>query len=384
MNNLYKVSGLVLFLFLLTPSLANGLKSDSLDNFAVAHLSDEWLYYDDEFKTFFPFLKENNVGAKSLSQLIDLDRYKAYSLNFTADPGLTLFIDNKLFYKNESNKVQSEKLPIDKLVGPANIEKELLTFYHPGGKLPINDLFIGHTSSQKIVGISQVKPSLMLSRTFNNKQNIFVVTFLVILGVIAVIRNRYPKKFYEFFRFGNILPFNEDDVIWDLTNIPVVLMIVVNALCSGLVLFLIQENFNLTTLKFLNVFYNKPFIGIVLASSLFFVLYIIKYIYLNILGWIFNLSGLVKIQFFELMKVSLKINLFLAIVTIIMYCSTYFSVKLDFDYFFYFTIISLFIVLLRVGFLSFKLSGFRNIYLFSYLCTTEILPLLIIVKLILF
>jgi hypothetical protein len=211
-----------------------------------------------------------------------------------------------------------------------------------------------------------------------------VVTFLLILSVIAIIRNRYPKKFYEFFKFGNILPFNDDEVVWDLTNVPVLLMILVNALCSGLVLFLIQENFNLTTLKFLNVLYNKPFIGIVIASSLFFILYITKYVYLNILGWIFNLSGLVKIQFFELMKVSLKINLFLTIVTMILYCSTFFNVKLDFDYFFYFTIISLFIVLLRVGYLSFKLSGFRNIYLFSYLCTTEILPLLIIVKLILF
>jgi hypothetical protein len=384
MNSLYKFCFLLIFIFLLFPSFSNGLKSDSLDNFAVAELTDDWLYYDEEFKTFFPYLNGKSTRPKSLSQLIDLDKYKSYSLNFIAAPGLTLFIDNKLYYRNESNSVENAKILIDQIVGPANIEKELLTFYHPNGKLPLDNLFIGHTSNEKIVNVSQVKPSLLLSREFSNKQNVFILTFLVILCVIAIIRNRYPKKFYEFFRFGNVLPFSDEDVVWDLTNVPILLMVLVNALCSGLILFLIQENFNLSTLKFINVFYNKPFIGIALVSGMFFFLYILKFIYLKILGWIFNLSGLVKIQFFELMKVSLKINLFLTIVTMIMYCSAYINFKLDFDYFFNFTIISLFIVLLRVGYVSFKLSGFRNIYLFSYLCTTEILPLLIIVKLILF
>ena len=109
-----------------------------------------------------------------------------------------------------------------------------------------------------------------------------------------------------------------------------------------------------------------------------------KFIYLHLLGWIFNVSELVKVQFYELIKVSLKFNLLLTVLTTAVYFSSYFHLKMSFEYFIYFTIFSLAVVLLRVGHLSFKLSGFRNIYLFSYLCATEILPLVIIVKMILF
>lgn len=376
------------FLFLLILSLAF-LKvqagSDSLDPTIVSQLNQDWLYYNQQYKTFFPYLKENREDrVNSISQLVDLNRYQSYNLNFIASPGLSLFIDQKLVYRNTSDTIEYTKIKIGEITHKADTDKELITFYHPEGNLPVHDFYIGNAAVATISLEVTQSASIAFSRNIGSRQNMFVVIFLSMLALFAIIKNRYPKKFYEFTRFDTIIPSMDEDMVWDLSSVPVLLFVFINSLCSALILFLIQEEFNLDTLHFLNVFSGNPVLGILTVSGGFFLVYIMKYIYLNIAGWIFNLSGLVKIQFFELMKVSLKINLFLTVLTMISYCSSYFHVGLSFDYFFYFTIISLLIVLMRVGYLSFKLSGFRNIYLFSYLCTTEILPLAIIVKMILF
>lgn len=357
--------------------------SDTLDNVVVADLTEDWLYYDDRFKSFLPYLKQSAEPVNSVDQLLDLNKYESYNLNFVAAPGLSFFVDNKLCFKNNSSDLQNVRLRIGDLVGDTKMEKELITFYHPEGNLPIKYFFIGHSVSPSIAD-SLAGPSIILSRQITDQQNVFVVFFLAILIMIALIRNRYPKKFNEFFRFNNVLPSMDDDVLYDLSSVPVLMLIMINSLCSALVLFLVFDQFDLKTLAFMNIFRSNPVVGIVTVGTGFFLVFLLKYIYLKILGWIFNLTGLVKVQFFELMKVSLKINLFLAVLSMVFYCSSYFHVQFDFDYFFYFTIVSLLIVLIRVGYLSFKLSGFRNIYLFSYLCTTEILPLVIIIKLILF
>jgi len=356
---------------------------DSLDNTKVIELTEDWLYYDHKFESYFPYTNYE-VKVNTISQLIDLDKFKPYNLNFTATPGLTLFVNEKLFYKNNGKEIQNVRLKIEEINYLQNGDKELITFHHPKGDLPLELFFIGHSVSPSLHTNLLSQSIQMIPRDIASRQEVFIISFLLILVILAILRNRYPKKFYEFSHFNNIIPSMDEDVIYDLSSVPVLLFVLINSLCSSLILFLIYDQFKLYTLDFLNIFYDRPVLGILLVSIGFFFIFIIKYIYLKIAGWIFNLSEMVKVQFFELMKVSFKINLFLAVLTIIFYCSSYFQVQLNYDYFFYFTIISLLIVLMRVGYLAFKLSGFRNIYLFSYLCTTEILPLVIIIKLILF
>jgi hypothetical protein len=133
--------------------------------------------------------------------------------------------------------------------------------------------------------------------------------------------------------------------------------------------------------------YNFDFSSITGFVSIVFIisiLYFLKYFYLEIVGWIFNLKQLVKMQFFELVKVSLKINLFLVPLALVSFYSKGRFIGISNNFFIYILLICFLISLIRVSSLIFKLMAFRNIYLFSYLCTTEILPLVIIMKLILF
>lgn len=366
-------------LFLLIAFQAKG--KDSLDNVVISDLRSDWLVYNKEYKSYFPLSgkKENLISA---TQVIDLNKYTSYNLNFVADPGLSLFVNSKLVYRNNTPEQKKVIIKIDTLEKTGGNEKEVITFFNSSRQLPLNTIFIGNSAPHHIESANNLH--FPVARNIEASNTLYILVFLAILTVIAILRNRYPKKFYALFRFSNILPDNDENAVMDVTSVPVFLFILINSFCAALILFVIKKEYDLNSLQFLNILNTKSVLGILMVSGVLCVIYLIKYLQLKIIGWIFNLKELVKFQFFELMKVSLKINLFLTVLILIFHSSGYFNFGIDFNYFFYFIILSLLIVLLRVGYLTFTLSGFRNIYLFSYLCTTEILPLIIIIKLILF
>jgi hypothetical protein len=359
--------------------------ADSLDNVIVYKLNEDWLAYDLQYKSYLPLLGKSKLKTNSISQFIDLNKYKEYNLNFIAAPNLSLFVGNSLYYKNTADQEKNVKLKVEDLLRNTNQKNNvILTFYHPNGKLPYDLFYIGHFTSENVYNELEAETSVILLRDIHEKQNLYIIVFLSIFMIFAIIKNRYPRRFYEFSNFNKIVPSNDDNLILDFSSTPVFLFILINSLCATLILFLIKEEFELSFLRIVNLFDHNPVLATFAITSLFFVAYVIKYLFIKMTGWIFKLSELVKVQFFELLKVSFKINLLMVTFAFVLYSSGYFYFKFSFEYFFYITIFSLVIVLFRVGYLTFKLSRLRNIYLFSYLCTTEILPLIIIIKIILF
>lgn len=371
-----------LFFYVLLSLALNANAADSLNNVVIADLRSDWLVYNPVYKSYFP-LSEEKEHLISVTQVMDLDKYSSYNLNFLSEPGLSLFINSKLVYRNNSSGQEMVVLGIDTLEKSDGNEKEVLTFFNSSGKLPLRHFYVGN-SAPGVTTTAKEAVHFPVPRNIEPSGSLYILVFLIILTVIAVLRNRYPKKFYELFRFSNVLPDFDENVVWDIASVPVILFVLVNAFCAALILFVIKKEYDLNSLQFLNIFNTRSVLGILIVSGVLFMIYLMKYLQLRIVGWIFNLKELVRYQFFELMKVSLKINLFLTILILIFHSSGYFRFGIDFHYFFYFIILSLLIVLFRVGYLTFTLSGFRNVYLFSYLCATEILPLIIIVKLILF
>ncbi|MBX9853771.1 MAG: DUF4271 domain-containing protein [Cytophagaceae bacterium] len=379
-----KSKSCLLFILIIFVCCSQIKAGDSLDNTVVKDLSSEWLVYNKEYKTYFPYFKNSDENAKSLSILIDLNKYQYYNLNFKAAPGLSFFVDQKIFYKNTSDNIANVTLNIKKLIASDfSGGKQVITFYHSKGQLPVENIFVG-INATRTVNTAAGNFAVILPRYLDGGKSLFVIYFILILSLFAFIKNRYPKKFYEFSGFSNIIPALEENIVFDFLSIPIILFVFINTLAASLILFLIKDNKPPSESVFLNIFYEKPVIGILIMTGFFFLIFILKYIYLKFIGWIYNINDFVKVQFFELLRVTLKLNLLLLALALIMNFSGYFDYNLDLNWFIYVLLLALTIVLLRVGYLTFRLSGFRNVYLFSYLCTTEILPLIIIVKLILF
>jgi hypothetical protein len=108
---------------------------------------------------------------------------------------------------------------------------------------------------------------------------------------------------------------------------------------------------------------------------------VIKLAFASLFGSIYGWTDIAGFQFFNFVRVLILSLGFIAVVSV--FC---FSFKIDVNYF---SLLKAGCILLivGVGLLYFKLltrTSFRSFHLFSYLCATEIFPLVILVKVLLF
>ena len=119
------------------------------------------------------------------------------------------------------------------------------------------------------------------------------------------------------------------------------------------------------------------------ASAIVFLSFIIKYVLINLFIGLFKLGDFKYIQHFNSLRFSLGAFILVFILVIITFL-TYRTGDIDL----YMIFIQLLVVLLliRIVILFFKLrdhSLYKNFHLFSYLCGTEIIPFVILYKIVL-
>jgi len=365
----------LLLLSLLTPFIASaGWEKDTLNHSVVKSLNEDWLIFSKKFEAYVPYSTSSRDNVTAINQLLDLDKFKNYHLNFIAAPDLALFINKKLIYKNTSKKTKYIQIRIEELTDESSTNKELLTFYNPTHRLPLNNVFIGFEKKPaKVQSIDKIK----IFKRVINKTDIYVVCYLVILSLLAILRTRYPRRFSEFFSFNYMLPNNtSDDLVIKSVSTPGIIFLLINSFAITLIYlltnhFLTQNGFQVGELS-LGYFFK--------VSIIVILIFIGKFIFMKIVGWIFDIEEIVKIQFFELVKVFLNFNILIVSLLIASLSFPYFTHKFTTSIFIYLLVLVFLIVVLRNSLLIFKLSGFRNLYLFSYLCTTEILPFVIMIK----
>jgi hypothetical protein len=356
------------------------LSGDSLDKTIIKDLTDDWLIFNGEYNAYVPYLDSSHV-FHAISVKVDLEKFKDYNLNFIADPGLSVFVNNKLYYTNPERRVSFVRFALSNIPSEEFKTEDLVTFYNSGKGLPLRCCYIGQNVK---MARSSDQSANAFSGILKKKipgDNIFIMLFLIIIFLFGLLKSKYPKRFREFYNFSRIFPSSspEDNFNLEIYSVPSILFILINA-CSWCLLLgtVAGERHTLFALPYASMG------GVLVISGLTIVVYCIKYLYLRLLGSIFNLRQIISIQFFELIKISLKLNLLCAPLAITLFYTRSEILEIAYKYFLYTLILCGLIVVVRISFLIFKYSGFRNIYLFSYLCTTEILPLIIIIKVILF
>ena len=145
---------------------------------------------------------------------------------------------------------------------------------------------------------------------------------------------------------------------------------------------------DLQNLPLLRRFFNVPETAIVarvvLYTGLITVFIFVKYLYVNVLAYIFGLQGLVDVQYREFLRTTLLSGLFLP-AALLLYLSLNASYPRTVAWAASAVIgIVLIGTVLRVTRTLHAHASLLNLHLFAYLCATEVLPLLVLLKLIVF
>ena len=338
----------------------------------IKDLSKEWLVYNPSYRTYIPYLTSIK-NTDYLNNWVSLKEYSGYSLHFNAMPNSSLFVNNRLWYENLSGNSEDVVLKLNSL--GEQPKTSLITVYNPKKIFPDYE-YIGYSSEAKN---TLVKASLK-KRSQNIAINYNIIVILFLLAVIALLKNRFPRYYRSLVGFNEVPveDFHEQTFISN----PLILFIVINSIIFTYIFLIIKEKIDIPGLAHIETLKFNSFSDIVYLCCFFMAAFLCKLIYQWFIGDLFSFLKIVKMQFYELIKVTFKFNLLLLF---ILFITLRYWHELPFSISSQLVLITAGIfagvIILRILFLFVRINLHRNIYLFSYLCISEILPLLVIIKL---
>ncbi len=351
-------------------------------------LSADWLIHDAARNRLIFYLPGYHQPAHVYYQWVQVERTQPFPLSFAAQPGLSLFLDNQLVFTARTATTYS--LDLAQLM-PAQLApgRHLLAAWQPDGS-PALASFSGVGSSSTVVGrpetqIGQAQPRLPGPQG----QNVYL-GFLLVLGLsYGAVRSTYQPGLARVFQIEELFGNGSDQQAFltkpafSLLNL---LLVILFALSFGLLLTAIHTD--LQNLPLLRRFFDVPETAIVARVLLYTAIITVyvfgKYLYVGIMGYIFGLQALVNLQYREFLRTTLLAGLFLPLV-LLLYLSLNSSYPTTVAWAASGTIgIVLVGTVLRVARTLHRHASLLNLHLFAYLCATEVLPLLVLLKLIVF
>jgi hypothetical protein len=377
-----------LWLVLLTGETVSASEYRQLPPTAPASLSADWLIHDAVHNRLIFYLSGYHQPAHAYYQWVNVSRNQSFPLSFAAQRGLSLFVDNQLIFTARSAATYS--LDLAQLL-PAQLPagRHLLAVWQPDG-VPALTSFSGEShlntaspSSASLVG--QAQPRLPGPQG----QSVYLGLLLVLGLSYGAVRTTYQPGLARIFQLEELFGRGSDQQAFlskpafSLLNLLLVLLF---ALSFALLLTAIHTD--LQNLPLLRRFFNVPETAILarvlLYTGIITVFVFGKYLFVGIMAYIFDLLPLVDIQYREFLRTTLLAGLFLPLVLLL-----YLSLNGSFPQ----TVAwaasaAIGIVLagsvLRVARTLHQHTSLLNLHLFAYLCATEVLPLLVLLKLIVF
>ncbi len=356
--------------------------------YLVHDFSYDWLVYSPQYKNFVPYSKGLNESDLSVSLLVDLLKNRRYDLLITSSRENYLFIEGALQKKIEPDTWLT--LKVDSLYRVYGKEELLITLYGSAG-IEFKTVLLGHakkivyTAAQpesKTISLINIKP---IETSAFNDFSIVLILFLLLLALFAY--SSTPSIFRRFLSLNDFVDVSERNDLYRFsrpyTRVMLFNALIVSASMGYLVLYVTNiEPDLLDTRGFLSE--GDKFYGILLdeikLTFIFISLFFLKYILMGIVAGVLNIERVVNTHYIKALQVSF---VFYGLVTL-----TFFALSLHqptwlqstLPYLLYFFI---FYYLLRFGlmYIFTNNSGqLINLYLFSYLCVIELIPLIIGVK----
>ncbi|WP_245842296.1 DUF4271 domain-containing protein [Pontibacter ummariensis] len=350
-------------------------------------LTGDWLVKKEDGSQLVPFIAGLHTDHHALHQWLSVTQAQPFEVGFAAPSGLCLFLNNQLIFKADS--AANYTLDLNRFTQKAEpVEgKYLLSVWHPTQQPNVGS-FRNQPRETATVREPGERPVAVQVREYVN-QNTFIIFMLLIGLLYGALRVNYPADFSSLFRVNSFIGKNSLDEgllakpIGALSSILFVL-----AFSLSLALLIAAIHTNVQQIKLFNRLFPVSEADIttkiLFYTLLIFVVILLKYLFLKVMAFIYGLEQLVQVQYREFIRSILFLGIFLPLV-MLLYLSLnamlpemvllVSSLAVSFV---------LVITLLRVFTTVNKKASVLNLHLFSYLCATEVIPLAIMLKLIVF
>ncbi len=352
---------------------------------AIVHdFQRDWYVYDDKYESYVPYILERHADIPAHVIFCNLEKNARYDLLIKVEEENNfLFVEGAL--KRKLPVKNWVRLPVDSLYRVYKKKQIYLTIY--GSKnINLKRVVIGHrfenkSRSKKEMGEDAFQ---ILPRKLTPYQSSLSLLFVVTLCLFSYLSTNYNRAFNGFFDLtGPFTFYSREQSLFasqtlSRTN---VLFIVLLSLTLSLAYLLLQYC-GLTLLGNKWFLQEGETLGILLAnffrlSILFFIGLIGKYFFLGLLGGLFNIGNITDLHFFKLIQANtvfyslFTVTLFSLVLAVpearaVIQDSLLFVLAV-------FYLLRSIIIFLTIN----RVMPTRILYLISYLCIVEILPIFI-------
>lgn len=350
----------------------------------IEDLQSHWLTVDRTGKSYVPYVLGSSLNYPVIGLLLNTTSKAGLILECCVPQGTSVFVNNQIVDHSDTRICRFYN--IDSL-GALYAQDDVFISFYKKNISPSSlttRLLIKQPLAQTVPTADRT--AQILKRPVSGFTNFFFSIILVIAGYYAFLINQYPKAYRDFFNFSKAFSptLKEEKILSQRTmNTANALFLWGHSMIVGLVIILfwnalggIPDVFGFVGLHS----FKSSLLSWLILSLIVYVTIGLKYLLIKTLCSLLNFEKIAQIHFFDFFRLSMMFASPVLVVLTVIHLNV-----LDYQITPYRVLLYVFIALLvaRIVVLLLKLIGgssFRKIHLISYLCTTEILPLLIGVR----
>lgn len=349
--------------------------------YPVHDFNDDFLVYDDAVSAYIPYIVEQHADKTALSAYVDLESNRHYQLLLSTRQDGYLFMNAALKRKLRAGTWQV--LSLDSLYRAYQQPEIFLTLYGAPGS-DGRQLYIGYPKSatQKTVVLRDDNLSLR-PRPVSVYDSFLGIGLLFLLATHAFLFSVHHRAFRRFYSLRDLLSLRAQDdsflINRPLSSTNMLFIINLSFVLAYLILFVQSRNINVFAARSL-LPVEQRFGALTgeffLLSGGAFLALLGKYVLLEVLGGLYKLQDSIKVHFFKILQSSL---FFFTALTLLLAVLAYNRTALTWsESALLGPLIAFYTARLALLYLAIRsLEPVKNLYLFSYLCIVELIPLII-------
>ena len=354
--------------------------------------ADDWLLHDAARNRLILYLPGYHAPAHAYYQWVRLRAGQPLHVSFTAQPGLSLFVDNKLLFRAVNAGAYIVDLARD--LPRQAAAPHLLAVWQPEGYPLLGSFMVVPAGPAPITkepahaAVALARPTPARSQLGTLQSQPLLLGLLVVGLLYGAVRSAYPAGLASVLQVGDIFssgPNGQTFLLRPAFTLLNLVLVLLFALSLALLLTALHTDFSSLPLvnQLLKVPESATISRVLLYAGLIMAFIIGKFLLVEALSYIFDLRLLATVHYREFLRTTLLLGLLVPVALLLfLSLNAYWPPVVEIAN--GFVLILLTVTVLRVARTLHQQASLLNLHLFAYLCATEILPLAVLLKLIVF